>query len=142
MIEKPLIIIIFMYFAGFCLVGVQYLYADVLGITLVNEDGIELRSTVLDILDMPNVNSVALNIANATDAENSTLSAIDNAFQVGYNVAKIYVGSGVDIAMLLTGTYIFNLVYWVGVPTIFIVPMVVIYMFMLGRTLIAYIRGV
>lgn len=142
MIEKPLIIIIFMYFAGFSLVGVQYLYADVLGITLVNEDGVELRSTVLDILDMPNVNSVALNIANATDAENDTLSAIDNAFQVGYNVAKIYVGSGVDVAMLLTGTYIFNLIYWVGVPSIFIVPMVVIYCFMLGRTLIAYIRGV
>ena len=124
------------------LVGVQYLYADVLGITLVNEDGIELRSTVLDILDMPNVNSVAVNIPNATQAENSTLSAIDNAFQVGYNVAKIYVGSGVDVAMLLTGTYIFNLVYWVGIPSIFIVPMVVIYVFMLGRTLIAYVRGV
>lgn len=137
-----MIIIIFMYLSGYCLIGVQWLYADVLNITLVNEDGIELRSTIIDIIDQENINAVSVNIANATQAENSTLSAIDNAFQVGYNVAKIYVGAGVDVAMLLTGTYIFNLVFWVGVPAIFIVPMAVVYCFMLGRTLIAYIRGV
>ena len=131
-----------MYLAGYCLIGVQWLYADVLGITLVNEEGVELRSTIIDIIDQENINAVSVNIANATQAENTTLSAIDNAFQVGYNVAKIYVGAGTDVAMLLTGTYIFNLVYWVGVPAIFIVPMVVIYVFMLGRTLIAYVRGV
>ena len=135
MIEKPLIIIIFMYATGFSLVGVQYIYADVLGIELRNADGVPLRSSIIDILDMDEVNSVTANIANATDAENSTLDAIENAFQLGYNVGK-------DLLLLLTGTYIFNILYFMGVPAIFIVPMVVIYVFMLGRTLIAYIRGV
>lgn len=127
--------IVFMYATGFSMLGVQYMYADVLGIELVNSNGEPLRSSLLQILHMENVNAVASNIANATDAENSTLDAIENSFQLGYNVGK-------ELLMLLTGVYIFNILDWAGVPDIFLAPMIIIYLFMLGRTLIAYIRGV
>ena len=127
--------IIFMYFASFGFIGVQYIFADILGITLTSPDGVEIRSSLSDIVDMDAINEVTTNIANATSSENSTLSAIDNAFQLGYNVGK-------DLLMLLTGTYIFNVLYLFGIPTIFIVPMVIVYVFLLGRQLIALIRGV
>lgn len=97
------------------------------------------------IVNMPNVNTFTLNVANATNAENSTNSAIDNAFQIGYNVGKMLVnGGGLQVGMLLTGTYIFGVAYVLLGTTsaIFLVPMVILYMFMLSRTLIAYIRGV
>lgn len=135
MIEKALIVIIFMYLAGFALVGVQYIYADVLGITLRGPTGIELATPTILALNMANINSITTNIANATNAENSTLGAVENAFRIGFNVGK-------DLLMLLTGTYVFNILYLVGVPIVFIVPMVIVYVFLLGRQLIALIRGV
>lgn len=129
-------IIIFMYAVSFSLVGVQWMYADVLGIQLMNQAGQPIRTPLIDdIIQISNVNTITTNIANATDAENSTLDAVENAFQIGFNV-------GTDLILLMTGTYIFNLLYLMGIPAIFIVPMVAIYVFMLGRALIAYIRGV
>lgn len=144
MIEKPLFIIIFMYLAGFGLVASQYWFADVMGMTLTGYDGAEIRSSAIDILNMANLNAATANIQNATDAENATLSSIDNAFQIGYNVAKILIGNPLDVATLLTGTYVFNFIYLLGGPAtlIIIVPMVAVYAIMLGRTLIAYVRGV
>ena len=136
MIEKALMVIIFMYSISFSLVGVQWMYADVLGIQLTNAAGQEIKTPLIDdIIQMNTVNTVTTNIANATDAENSTLDAVENAFQIGFNVGK-------DIILLMTGTYIFNLLYLMGVPAIFVVPMVVIYVLLLGRALIAYVRGV
>lgn len=136
MIEKSVMIIIFMYSVSFSLVGVQWMYADILGIQLKNPQGQVIKTPIIDdVIKMDNVNTATANIVNATDAENSTLAAVENAFQIGFNVGK-------DIIVLITGTYVFNLLYLMGVPPIFIVPMVVLYALMVGRTLIAYIRGV
>lgn len=125
-----------MYSVSFSLVGVQWMYADVLGIQLTSPSGVPIKTPLIDdVIQMEEVNTATINIVNATDAENSTLDAVENAFQIGFNVGK-------DIILLITGTYVFNLLYLMGIPSIFIVPMVVLYALMVGRTLIAYIRGV
>ena len=135
MIEKSLFIILFMYFLSFGFLGMQYVIGDVFHITMTNFEGVPMQPALLSIVDQDALNDVTTNIANATDAENSTLDAITNAFQLGYNVGK-------DLVLLMTGTYIFNILYLLGVPAIIIVGMVIIYVLLLGRTLIAYIRGV
>ena len=135
MIEKSLFIILFMYFLSFGFLGMQYVIGDVFHITMTNFEGVPMQPALLSIVDQDALNDVTTNIANATDAENSTLDAITNAFQLGYNVGK-------DLVLLMTGTYIFNVLYLLGVPAIIIVGMVIIYVLLLGRTLIAYIRGV
>ena len=135
MIEKSLVIIIFMYAAGFSMLTAQYVLGDVYHVTMRNLDGDPIQSSVLSIIDTDNLNAVTLAIADATDSENSTLDAIENAFQLGYNVGK-------ELLFLMTGTYIFNILYLFGIPPIFIAGIVVIYLFILGRTLIAYVRGV
>lgn len=117
------------------LLGVQYVLGDVYHIEMTNLDGDPLKSGILEIIDTDNINDITTNIANATDAENSTLDAIVNAFQLGYNV-------GIEFALLLTGTYIFNIMLFFGIPTIIIAGFVALYLFCVGRTLIAYIRGV
>lgn len=125
------------------LLGVQYVLGDVYHIEMTNLDGDPLQSGILEIIDTDNINAITADIANATDAENSTLDAIVNAFQVGYNVAKLYISTAAgETAGLLTGTYVFNLMYFFGIPPIIIAGFVALYLFCVGRTLIAYVRGV
>lgn len=135
MIDKSLYVIIFFYATGFMLLGVQFVLGDVYHIEMTNLDGDPLQSGILAIIDTDNINAITANIANATDAENSTLDAIVNAFQLGYNV-------GIEFALLLTGTYIFNIMYFFDIPILIIAGFVALYLFCVGRTLIAYIRGV
>lgn len=135
MIDKSLYVIIFFYASGFMLLGVQFVLGDVYHIEMTNLDGDPLQSSILQIIDTDNINAITANIANATDAENSTLDAIVNAFQLGYNI-------GIEFALLLTGTYIFNIMLFFDIPVIVIAGFVALYLFCVGRTLIAYIRGV
>lgn len=132
MIEKPIMIIIFMYALSFSLIGVQYTLADVFGITLTNFEGVELTSNLLSIIneDAFNTQTGQLNNLNQTAIE---------ADPIAEAATFVY-----ELFQILTGTYIFN-VLALMIPSsahIFIVGMVAIYAIMMFRTLIAYLRGV
>ena len=135
MIEKSLYIIIFMYISSFCLLGVQYVMADIFGLTLKNGEGVEIKSNVLAAINQNTLNQITGDIASVNSTYNSTLDAVENSFAIGISIAF-------DLLTLLTGTYIFNVLYLLGVPPIFIAGMIVIYAFLLGRAIIAYVRGV
>ena len=137
MIEKPLIILIFMYAVSFAALGIQYMLGDVLGITLTTWDGIPIKSSILSFINQGTLNTVTQNIAGVNSTYNSTLDAVENSFEIGINM-------GFELLTLLTGTYIFNLIYLMLGPdsAIFIAGFVIIYAIMLGRTIIAYVRGV
>ena len=135
MIEKSLYIIIFMYISSFCLLGVQYVMADIFGLTLKNGEGIEIKSNVLAAINQNTLNQITGDIASVNSTYNSTLDAVENSFAIGISIAF-------DLLTLLTGTYIFNVLYLLGIPPIFIAGMIVIYAFLLGRAIIAYVRGV
>lgn len=124
-----------MYSVSFSVLAGQFIIGDVFGVTLRNYNGDEIRSTLLEVIKTDTINSVTLEIANANNTRDDTLSALENAYQVGIKV-------GFDLVTLLTGTYIFNLLWLLGVPPIIIAGMVVIYALLMGRALIAYIRGV
>lgn len=130
MIEKPLIIIIFLYATSFALLGVQFVLADVFGITMTNFEGVEIQSNLLDVIDQDNINSVTsnLNSLNQTTVEDNPVTAAAELLW--------------DVLTILTGTYVFNLLSLLGVPSIIIVGMTIIYAIMLFRTLIAYLRGI
>ena len=90
MIDKALMIIIFMYTLSFSILGVQYSVGDTFGITLTN------------------------------------LAAF---------VAW-------ELITLMTGTYIFYIMYLFGVPLIFVLGMTILYGFLLARAIIGYVRGI
>jgi len=129
--------VMFMYAVSFSMLAGQYMIGDVFGITIRNYQGDEMKSNLLTFIDQNQLNAVTTNIANATDAQNSTLAAVENAFQVGFNV-------GVELVTILTGTYIFNVVYFFLGPdsAIIIAGLVILYALLVGRALIALIRGV
>jgi len=137
MIDKSMYAILFMYSVSFSVLAGQYMLGDIYGITIRNWQGDEMKSNLLTFIQTNQLNTVTANIANATDAQNSSLAAIENAFQVGFNV-------GVELVTILTGTYIFNVVYFFLGPdsAIIIAGLVILYAFLVGRTLIALIRGV
>lgn len=135
MIEKSLYIIIFMYISSFCLLGVQYVMADIFGLTLKNGEGVEIKSNVLAAINQNTLNQITGGIASVNSTYNSTLDAVENSFAIGISIAF-------DLLTLLTGTYIFNVLFVLGVPAIFIAGMIVVYAFLLGRAIIAYVRGV
>lgn len=135
MIDKAMFVVVTLYALSFMLLAGQYVIADPYGITLRNAEGVEIRSATLDFINTGTVNTVSENIANATAQENSTLGAVENAFQLGYNIGK-------DLTQLMTGTYIFNLLLLLGVPEIVITGFVILYVFLLGRWMVAIIRGI
>jgi hypothetical protein len=137
MIEKALMILIFMYAVSFSMLAGQYFIGDVLGITLKNWQGVEIKSAILEFINQDTVNDVTNNIANINTTRNSTLDAVTQSFELGLNI-------GFELIQLLTGTYIFNLLYLLlGTGSeLFIAGLVTIYAILLGRALIAYLRGV
>lgn len=130
-------ILLFMYAVSFSLLAGQYFIGDVLGLTLTSWDGVEIKSAILQFLDQDAINEVTSNIANINTTRNSTLDAVTQSFELGLNI-------GFELLTLLTGTYMFNLLYLIlGADSgIFIAGLVAMYAILLGRAIIAYLRGV
>lgn len=129
MIDKPFYIIIAAYAFSFGFLGAQYL-ADSFGITLMTPDGQIIKNELQDVINIANINTASVNVTGA----NETAFVLDPVF-AGAQTAW-------TLLQLLTGTYVFNLLYVFGIPAVFIVPVSVIYIILLLRTFIALIRGV
>ena len=120
-----------MYAVSFMTLTGQYVIGDVLGITLKNSNGVEIKSELLNTIN--------------TDTLNSVTSSIANGDYTLVDVASAFVKAGgvlIELLSLLTGTYIFNVLYLLGIPLIAIGGMIILYVILLGRTIIALIRGI
>lgn len=130
MIEKALIVIIFMYSVSFSLVGVQFLFGDILGREITTFQGVAIANSTLQITNQTSLNTITSNVT-STDPGTITSDPITAAAQIAY-----------QMFLILTGTYVFNLLGLVGVPQPFIVGMVFIYVILMVRAIIGYLRGV
>lgn len=150
MIDKVWYVIIFMYIASFSFLGVQYVVADVFHHTIVSmvtvtdpitgattEAGTPMKPIFVDVLGHSNINSVALRVANG-DYHPSDNSPFDKVLQ-SVTAAAFIAWDGV---LLISGTYVFNIIVLFGVPYIFVAGFQVVYTFLLIRGIIAIIRGV
>lgn len=126
MIEKALIVIIFMYAMSFSLLGGQFLM-QTYNIEMVNFEGTPISSNLLDIIDTDTLNNVTdnLNTINGTATE--------------ANPVETAAGLVVDLIGLLTGAYIFNILWLFAIPDIFVNGFILIYAFLLFRALIGYL---
>ena len=136
MSEKALVIIVFMYGTSFSLLGAQYVISDVFGSTLTSPvTGQPIKSSLLGngtngIINIGIINQQQLNITS-----NSRSATVTNPIGTAASMAW-------EIMQILTGTYIFNTLYLLGVPAIFIAGLVILYVILLARAIIAYIRGI
>ena len=130
MIDKPLIIILFLYISSFMFLGVQFLLADAVGITMTNFEGVQVKSKILDTIKLDRLNEHTENFV--TD-NTEPVSVIEQFVQTA--------GLAWELLTLLTGTYIFNILVFFGVPEIFVTGLVVIYIIMFARSVIGYVKG-
>lgn len=127
---------VFMWATSFSLFAGQYLIGDVFGIELTNFYGDPIRSHLAEFVQTGTFNETPEGII----ADNLT------------DIGTAYDGSGVfaanpvfvvwEFVQLLSGTYVFNLLFLLGVPAIVVAGMVSIYMLLLARAIVGYIRGV
>jgi len=131
LIEKALYVIIFMYSVSFSILGIQYVLGDTFNITLQNFDGQPIHSSLLEVINTQNINTALGNVTTA----NYTATTTDEAFAIAS-------GAAVELFLLMTGTYIFNMLFLLGIPAIFIAGFVVLYGILFARAVLGYIRGI
>lgn len=144
MIEKALIIVLSCYIASFSMFGVQYTIGDIIGVDLVALDPVTGGFTNTKMIDLLNEETTEnTNYNSFSDLSNGTNQIItldENA------VTTNPIGEAARVALLLfqiiTGTYIFTILTYFGVPAIFVAGITMIYVILLARTIIAYLRGI
>src|SRR3972149_2090072 len=94
MIDKPVYIIIAVYCVSFAMLGAQYL-ADSYGITLRAPDGTPIRSSIIDYIQIGNINAAVSTMSNINNGT-SIIDAIITAAYVGYQL-------GWELFLLLFG---------------------------------------
>lgn len=140
MMEKAMVIIVFMWAIGFSLLGVQYVFGDVLGITLTSPvNNAPVKSCILSGCPTFGVNAPIYNVTTMNQIQ-SNVTATSRTSVVG-NINS-FLGMVWELILLLTGTYVFYMLYLLGVPSVFCVGMVGLYFFFLIRAFFGYIRGI
>lgn len=137
MIDKALIIIIFFYAFGFISVGLEYSVAQIWHVELVSPlTGEPMNSAIVGYLQQENINQRTENIVNANYTANSTFFDKIETF----TTAAAYVAW--ELVSLMTGTYVFRTMLLLGVPEWFVTSFIVLYVLLLTRAIIGYVRGI
>jgi hypothetical protein len=145
LLDRALWMMLGMWMATFATLGAQYMIGDIFGweLTVQCTDSIPMdcdsirgqpmKSYLVGYIDLANINGILSDSIAGTDG--GTIDRIVNSVQ-----AAAYVGW--NIIALMTGTYIFSFLYFMGVPTIFVVGIALVYAVLLIRAIVGYIRGV
>lgn len=137
MIDKSILIIIFMYGASISFLTIEYVMVDVFHITVTNYAGQQMTGAfVTTQLNLEAFNSISQEIENGTFNQNTTF----------YNKIETYATAGAAVAWnfisLLTGLYVFNLLTFLGVPLPFVTGLAILYVFLLARTIIGLLQRI
>ncbi len=130
MIEKALIVIIFMYSMSFSMIGTQYILGDQFGITMTSMSGVPIKSNLLSITDIDTLNIIGANVT-GTNATTIRTNPVVAAAEIAY-----------ELFLLITGTYIFNMLLLFDVPVVFVAGLILIYVLLMIRAVVGYLRGV
>lgn len=139
-VDKALIVIIFMYAVSTTVLAGQFLIGDVFGFTLVSPvTNVPMKSTLLGITNLNFFQSLE---QNATQQQRPTIfsqvcpSCVTLANQVGFWGNVFW-----EVFLLLTGTYIFQVLVFFGVPGIIVIIILIPYYILLFRAVIGYVKN-
>ena len=90
--------------------------------------GAPMKSALLSYFDINTINTIGLNVTSTPRTD--IVSNINEFLSIVWEIIQI-----------LTGTYVFNLFNLLGIPVITTAGFIVLYLFLLIRAYIAYIRG-
>lgn len=138
MIDKALIIIFVFYALGFMMVGLEYSVNQVYHVDLVSPlNGEPMQtSSIVGYLGADSFNESTGEIVTANFTTNSTFYNKVETFTTG----AAYVAW--ELIGLMTGTYIFQMMLMMGVPIWFVTAFIALYILLLARAIIGYVRGI
>ena len=138
MIDKSILIIIFMYGASISFLTVEYIMVDVFHITVTNYAGQQLTGAFV----VTQLNQTGFN----TLSEAIVTGAYDPTNGTFYDRVETYATAGAAVAWnfvsILSGLYIFNLLVFLGVPMPFVIGIAILYVFLLARTIIGLLQRI
>lgn len=126
--DKALFVIIFMYATSFSMLGAQFIIGDVLGITLTNFQGQPVKLALLGFVNQDSFNAIQQNLTSTSRSAISTANLV-TAAQAGF-----------ELFQLVTGTYILTLLYFFGIPVIFVYGIMGIYGILVAMFIIGHIK--
>jgi len=119
------------------MVGLEYTLAQVYHVELVSPvNGQPVNSAIVGYLQTDKFNQSTQNIVNANYTGNSTYFDKIETFTTG----AAYVAW--ELVGLMSGTYIFYIMLLFGVPTWFVSGFIILYILLLARAIIGYVRGI
>jgi len=138
LIDKALIIVFVFYALGFMMVGMEYSVNQVFHVDMVSPLTGEPMppSAIVGYLQQAEFNESTGEIVTANFTTNSTFYNKVETFTTG----AAYVAW--ELIGLMTGTYIFNMMLLIGVPAWFVAAFIALYILLLARAIIGYVRGI
>jgi hypothetical protein len=138
MIDKALIIIFVFYALGFMMIGLEYSLNQVYHVNMVSPiTGADMdTSSIVGYLQTAEFNEATNQITTANFTGNTTFYSKIETFTTG----AAFVGW--ELIGLMSGTYIFNIMLIMGIPLWFVTAFIALYILLLSRTVIGYIRGI
>ena len=133
--EKSLIIIMLMYSLSFSLLGMQFVLADVFHTQLTNFQGQPIKNILITGVGTATLNSI--------EGQSTCTTATCKAQAVNpVTYLQIAAQYAWNIFMLIAGLYIFQFLFDLGVPLIFMSGFIALYLFLLIRSMMGWIRGI
>lgn len=121
---------IFMYSISFSILGAQFIVGDIMGVEMTDINGDPLKSSILTTIQVDQLNTSAQNVIGTNQT-----SIVSDPITAAAGIAW-------ELILLMTGTYVFQIAYLLGIPSILVAGMVLLYIILLMRTIIAYLRGI
>lgn len=144
MLDKALYIMLFMWIATFGLLGIQWMMGDIMGqeLTIRCSDSVlmdcdsiygePMKPYLLSWSSEASINTV-------TDrASEGNYSGVDKF--VSFAITAAYVAW--DLISLVSGVYVFTMLYFIGIPSIMVIGIGIVYLILLLRAIFGWIRGV
>ena len=128
---------IFMYALTTSLLAVQYMIADTYDMSLTNYKGESLAPPLLNIAQVSNFNEASTNIIDTNF--NGTVDGRPFDKVVDFNQSMAY--SVFQFLSILSGTYVFYIMYFLGIPLVVVGGFILLYSLLLIRTIVGILRG-
>jgi len=119
-----------MYSISFSILGAQFIVGDIMGVEMTDINGDPLKSSILTTIQVDQLNTSAQNVIGTNQT-----SIVSDPITAAAGIAW-------ELILLMTGTYVFQIAYLLGIPSILVAGMVLLYIILLMRTIIAYLRGI
>lgn len=127
----------FFYATGFMMIGFEYSIGQVYHVELVSlVDGQPINTSIVGYLQEDNFNQHTQNIVSANYTTNSTYFDKIETFTTGAAFVAW------ELVALMTGTYPMYIMLLLGVPQWFVAMFVVLYILLLARSIIGWVRGI